>query len=47
MLLKKTGGHRVFLSVNITCVDLVSCILISILLLRLLISLCVAVGGLM
>jgi Na+/pantothenate symporter len=28
MLLKKTGGHRFFLNVNVTCVDLVSCILI-------------------
>jgi hypothetical protein len=28
MLLKKTGGHRFFLSVNVTCVDLVSFILI-------------------
>jgi hypothetical protein len=28
MLLKKTGGHRFFLSVNVTCVDLFSFILI-------------------
>jgi hypothetical protein len=29
MLLKKTGGHWFFLKVNVTCVDLVSFILIS------------------
>ena len=47
VLLKKIGGHWFFLNVNVTCVDLVSFILIFHLLPRLLIGSCDAVGGLM